>query len=292
MNLNDPRDLLWMACICYGISFATGMLKTFRVEIQWFRNVPILAILCGFVAQTRALYLRGLEVQGCPLGNTLERTQFILWSLILAFLILRFMWRLNLLGTFCAGLAMGAGFLSLSLPGSDSPYWTDPDYIRLFSDPWVELHASIAIFSYGLFSLLAIVSGMYLVQRNALLSRKPRLIGSFLPPIHDLEHAGFRLLSVGVAFLTLSIVVGGMHWTRHPEFVTSTKLYVTLLLWLGYAILFFMRMGNHLYGSKFAKVSIALFCMAIISLSFVNSKSKKPQIPVSASSLVSLDPYK
>ena len=39
---------------------------------------------------------------------------------------------LNLLGTFCAGLAMGAGFLSLILPGSDPPYWTDPDYLRSF----------------------------------------------------------------------------------------------------------------------------------------------------------------
>ena len=280
MNLNDPRDLLWMAGICYGISFVVGILKTFRVEIESLKNIPILAIACGFVIQTRALYLRGLEVHGCPLGNTLERIQFILWSLILAFLILRIIWRLNLLGTFCAGLAMGAGFLSLSLPGSDHAYWTAPDYVRLFSNPWVELHASIAIFSYGLFSLLAIVSGMYLVQRNALLSRKHRLIGSFLPPIHDLEHAGFRLLSVGTSFLTLSIVVGGMHWTRHPEFVTTTKLYVTLFLWFGYAILFFLRVGNRLYGSKFAKASIALFCLAILSLSFVNSKSKKAESPV------------
>ena len=117
MNLNDPRDLLWMAGICYGISFVVGILKTFRVEIESLKNIPILAIACGFVIQTRALYLRGLEVHGCPLGNTLERIQFILWSLILAFLILRIIWRLNLLGTFCAGLAMGAGFLSLSLPG-------------------------------------------------------------------------------------------------------------------------------------------------------------------------------
>ena len=288
MNLNDPRDLLWIAGICYGISFFVGMLKTFRFEVSLLNQVPVLGIALGFLIQTRALYLRGLEVHGCPLGNTLERIQFILWSLILAFLILRFIWRLNLLGTFCAGLAMGAGFLSLILPGSDPPYWTDPDYLRLFSNPWVELHASIAIFSYGLFSLLAIVSGMYLVQRNALLSRKHRLIGSFLPPIHDLEHAGFRLLTVGTSFLTLSIIVGGMHWTRHPEFVTTTKLYVTLLLWFGYAILFFLRFGNRLYGSKFAKASIALFCLAILSLSFVNSKSKKQESHVVPSSDLSL----
>ena len=69
-----------------------------------------------------------------------------------------------------------------------------------------------------------------------------------------------------------------MHWTRHPEFVTTTKLYVTLFLWFGYAILFFLRVGNRLYGSKFAKASIALFCLAILSLSFVNSKSRKRKV--------------
>ena len=42
--------------------------------------------------------------------------------------------------------------------------------------------------------------------------------------IHDLEEAGFRLLCIGVFFLTISIIVGGMHWTRQPEFVTSIKL--------------------------------------------------------------------
>ena len=44
MNLNDPRDLLWMAGVCYGISFVVGMLKTFRVEIESLKNIPILAI--------------------------------------------------------------------------------------------------------------------------------------------------------------------------------------------------------------------------------------------------------
>ena len=72
---------------------------------------------------TRALYIRGLEVHGCPLGNALERTQFILWSLILAFLILRLIWRLDLLGSFCAGLAFGAGWLSLLIPNCDPNYW-------------------------------------------------------------------------------------------------------------------------------------------------------------------------
>ena len=116
---------------------------------------------------------------------------------------------------------------------------------------------------------------MYLIQRKALLSRKFDKLGSFLPPIHDLEAAGWRLLTVGVLFLTVSIVVGGMHWTRHPEFVSSVKLAVTLLLWSGYIVVFFLHLTSRLYGSKFAKVSIILFIVAIGSLALVNSKNRE-----------------
>jgi len=275
VNFSEARDLLWLAGGLYGLAFFIGFYKPLKKVSFPLSEIPLVSIILGFIFHTRALFLRGLDVHGCPLGNTLERIQFILWSLILTYLILRIIWRLNLLGAFCAGLSMFAGWFTLYVESFDPPYWVAENYQRLFSDPWIELHASIAIFSYGIFSLLAVVSFMYLMQRQALLSRKSNQLGSFLPPIHNLEHASFRLLSIGVFFLTLSLVVGGMHWSKQPEFVTTTKLIITLALWLGYTLLFFLRMGNKLFGSRFAKSCIALFLIAILSLSFVSSKAEK-----------------
>lgn len=272
MNFNETIDLLWLAGGLYGLAFLAGFLKTFRVNWSPLQEAPLAGIIIGFIFHTRALYLRGLEVHGCPLGNGMERIQFILWSLILAFLILRIIWRLDLLGSFCAGLAFVVGWLTMILPEIDSEYWLAPNYRKLFSNPWIELHASIAIFSYGLFSLLAVVSLMYLIQRKALLSRKFDKLGSYLPPIQDLEVASWRLLSVGVLFLTISILVGGMHWSRHPEFVSVSKLAITLFLWVSYTCVFFLHASKRLYGSKFAKISIFLLILAIASLALVNSK--------------------
>lgn len=289
MNFNDARDLMWIAGGLYGFAFIFGFLKTFRLNWAPLQEAPLAGIMIGFIIQTRALYIRGMEVHGCPLGNALERIQFILWSLILTFIILRILWKLDLLGSFCAGLAFGAGWLSLLWPASDPQYWLAPNYQKLFSSPWIELHASIAIFSYGVFSLLAVVSGMYLIQRKALLSRKFDKLGAYLPPINDLEIAGWRLLSVGVLFLTISILVGGMHWTRHPEFVSVAKLAVTLFLWTGYTAVFFLHLSSRLYGSKFAKVSIILLIVAIGSLAVVNSRTRdKQKDVVSPESLTTL----
>ena len=273
MNVNDTRELLWLAGGLYGLAFAIGFLKTFKINWTPFRETPLAVISLGFILHTRALYIRGLDVHGCPLGNTLERIQFILWSLILAFLILRLLWRLDLLGSFCAGLSFCAGWLSLLFPQLDSNYWLSENYEKLFSSPWIELHASIAIFSYGLFSLLTIVCAMYLVQRKALLARKFNKLSSFLPPIQELEVAAMRLLTVGVLFLTISIIVGGMHWTRHPELVSHAKLSVTLVLWLGYFMVFVLHKTGKLYGSKFSKTSITLYFITIGSLALVNTRT-------------------
>ena len=287
MNLHDVRDLLWLATVLYGVSFVIGLVKIRYSLTNVLKECPFILIFLGFLLQTRALYLRGLEVHGCPLGNGLERAQFIIWSLILAFLLLRLLWKLNLLGTFCAAVSFLLGSLSLGLRSWDSPYWFENGYTRLFRDPWIELHASIAIFSYGLFCLLAVVSMMYLSQRQALLSKRPGFLGPYLPPIQELEIAAMRLLAVGVSFLSLSMVVGTMHWTRHPELVSQAKLTVTSALWLGYLVLLALRLSNRLYGSKFAKWTIALFVVALLSLSLVSSKpNKKVYQPLSTETLV------
>ena len=282
MNFNDSRELLWLVSGLYSFAFFLGLLKTFKLDWPPLRNLSFVLTIIGFAFHTHALYLRGLEVHGCPLGNTLERIQFILWSLILAFLIVRLLCRLDMLGTFCSGLASLGGSLVLTLPDCDPNYWLTVNYTKLFSNPWIELHASVAIFSYGLFSLLSVVSVMYLIQRKALLSRKFDKLGSFLPPIQDLEIAAMRLLSIGILFLTFSILVGGIHWANQENFNLSGKLVVTLFLWIAYSVVFLLHYRQRLYGSKFAKTTIVLFFITFASLSLVSNRSQntnKPLIP-------------
>ena len=227
MNFNDSRELLWLVSGLYSFAFFLGLLKTFKLDWPPLRNLSFVFTMIGFAFHTHALYLRGLEVHGCHWVIP-ERIQFILWSLILAFLIVRLLCRLDMLGTFCSGLASLGGALVLTLPDCDPNYWLTVNYTKLFSNPWIELHASVAIFSYGLFSLLSVVSVMYLIQRKALLSRKFDKLGSFLPPIQDLEIAAIRLLSIGILFLTFSILVVVFIGQIKKNFNLSGKLVVTL----------------------------------------------------------------
>lgn len=273
MDWNESRDLLWLAAILYGIGLVSGLRLASKSNKLVSSLVPLATILAGFVAQTQGLAVRGQLVKGCPLGNGMERIQFILWSLVIGYLIIRLLFRLNLLGSFAAGVASLGGALSLLIPSLDSAYWEKEGYDGLFSNHWVELHASVAIFSYGIFGLLATVSVMYLIQQKALRTKRSGSLAPFLPSIQQLETAGSRLLLIGSAFLTSSIVVGSLDWTRTPDSLSATKVSLTIALWLAYCILWYLHFRQKLFGQKFAKVSIALFALAILSLGVVRSSS-------------------
>ena len=273
MDLEESRDLFWLATILYGIGLISGLALVSKSSKLVSSVAPLLIIIAGFLAQTQALALRGQLVKGCPLGNGMERIQFILWSLVLGYLIIRVLFRLNLLGSFSAGLASFGGIASLIFPSFDTPYWEEEGYEGIFSNHWVELHASVAIFSYGIFALLATVSVMYLIQRKALQNKRTGELAAFLPSIQQLETAGSRLLLVGSVFLTCSIVVGSLDWTRSPDSLSASKVGLTIALWLAYCSLWYLHFRQKLFGQKFAKVSIGLFVVAILSLGVVRSSS-------------------
>ncbi len=277
MNFEEARDLLWLSVILYGSALATGFALASRVgKIANF--IPFILILCGFIAQTQGLGIRGRVVGGCPLGNGLELIQFILWSVVFGYIIIRVLFRLNLLGLFAAGFATIGGTISLLLKSIDEAYWQKEDFIGLFANHWMELHASVAIFSYGIFGLLAVVSAMYMIQQNALQAKHQSFLAAFLPSIHQLETAGARLLLVGVVFLTGSIVVGSLHWIRSPESVSSMKVALTVSLWLAYCSFWYLHFRQKLYGKKFAKSCIALFVVALLSLGVVRNDSPNPRV--------------
>ena len=271
MDWNESRDLLWLAAILYGIGLVSGLRLVSKTNKLVSSLVPLAIIIAGFVAQTQGLAMRGQLVKGCPLGNGMERIQFILWSLVVGYLIIRLLFRLNLLGSFAAGVASLGGALSLLFPTLDSPYWEKDGYDGLFSNHWVELHASVAIFSYGIFGLLATVSVMYLIQQKALRTKRSGSLAPFLPSIQQLETAGSRLLLIGSVFLTSSIVVGSLDWTRPTGSVSYAKVVITIALWLAYCSLWYLHFRQKLFGKKFAKACITLFAVAILSLGVVRS---------------------
>jgi HemX protein len=269
----SDRTWLWIASAFYLAGFVIGTIALLR-ERRHSRAIMYVIVSAGFTLQTFGLYLRGLAVKGCPIGNTFEIFQFTAWSATALYLVIGPTFRLSLLGYFTSCLTATLTLISLSVPA-----WDAALRVGIFGgNTWIEFHAALALFSYGVFGLLALTSIMYLLQVFSLKRHHLRGLFSFLPSIVDLDHINLRLLSAGVILMTASIGVGSVYWVQDTATVNMAKLITTIAVWLSYALTLGCRLGSVLVSKRLAWTCIILFAAALISLGPVSS-SRKPLPP-------------
>jgi HemX protein len=272
MNMTD-RHWLWLAAACYLAGFALGTIGLLRERLHS-RARMYLIVAAGYAFQTFGLYLRGVAVKGCPLGNTFELFQFTAWSAAFLYLVIGATFRLSLLGYFTAMLVAALTTVSLACKG-----WDTVDRVHRFGDnPWIEFHAALAVFSYGVFGLLALTSVMLMLRNYSLKSKQVGGWFSFLPSIFDLDQISVRLLAAGVALLAASLAVGAAWWLRDTSTADTGKIVVTVAVWVAYAVALFLRWRGRLLARRFAWTCIALFGAALLSLGTVNT-SRHPPAP-------------
>lgn len=260
------KSWLWLAAACYLAGVVVGTISLWR-ERRHSRALMYAIVAAGYVLQTFGLYLRGLEVKGCPLGNTFELFQFTAWSAATLYLVIGPAFRLSLLGYFTSLLSAALTVTALVVPA-----WDATRRIGIFGgNPWIEFHAALALFSYGVFGLLALTSVLYLLRHYSLKNKRLDGAFAFLPSIRDLDQIGYRLLGAGVAILAVSLAVGSVHWLRDLSSVASFKLVATVGILVAYSVTLGLRFAGRLVGRKFSVVCAVLYLAALLSLWPVNS---------------------
>ena len=266
----SDRTWLWAAAGFYFAGFALGTLALLR-HGRPSGSATFILIGLGYVLQLIGLGIRGKAVGGCPLGNQFEFYQFIAWSAITLYMVVGVTFRNSLLGFFTSSLAAALTLVSLAIPAWDATQRT-----HIFgNNPWIELHAALAVFSYGVFGLLALTSILFLLRNHSLKSKHLGGWFSFLPSILDLDHIGVRLLVAGVTILAISLGVGSVYWVRDMASVNLTKLIVTVAIWLAYALALGLRLQGILLAKRFSWACLALFVAALLSLGPVD-RSRHP----------------
>lgn len=267
------RTWLWAASICYLAGFVLGTAALLR-DRRHSHLAMYAIIVAGFVLQTLGLYLRGREIRGCPIGNTFEIFQFTAWSAITLYLVIGATFRVSLLGYFSTCLSAVLTLASLAVPAWDAVRRVNP----FGGTAWIEFHAALALFSYGVFGLLALTSGMYLLQTYSLKYKHLRGLFSFLPSILELDHISVRLLTAGVVLMTWSLGVGAVHWLADLASVDPAKLLITSGIWFAYLLVMVLRLRRRLVSQRLAWTCLVLFAAALLSLGPVNA-SRHPVTP-------------
>lgn len=266
MSAFTDRTWLWLAAAGYLAGFILGTIALLR-DRRHSHGLMYVIIAASFLAQTFGLYLRGLAVKGCPLGNAFEMFQFTAWSAISLYLMIGAVFRLSLLGYFTSMLTAALTLISLAIPA-----WDATRRVGIFGgNAWIEFHAALALFSYGVFGLLALTSVMYLLRNYSLKHKHLSGMFAFLPSIRDLDHISLRLLIAGVGLMTTSLAVGAVWFLREASGDHTFKLVATLVVWLAYAVTLGLRLGGMLVAQRLAWACTLLFAGALLSLGAVDS---------------------
>lgn len=272
--LSQERLLISIATLFYCAAFFFGFIKLIHGR-RYARFILYTLILIGLILQTFGLYQRGVENQSVPLGNPFEFLQFITWSIIFLYLLVGPPLRINLLGFFAAGMASVLSLVSLLVSQWDYAYGPGLSKENL----WVEVHALLALFSYGVFAVLTLVSSMYLLQNYGLIYKRSQRLFSLLPSINLLSRIGERLLAIGIIVLTLAILLGWVKQFLYMEGIFSFKILTTSLVWAGYLMVFILRWRNKLIANQFACACMILFVLALCTLIPVTKKSESQRSP-------------
>jgi len=243
-------------------------------------SYPVMAL--GMLLLSFGLHGRGASVQACPIGNAFEILGFVTWSLVLLYLVIGPVFRVSLLGLFTSGLAVLLGAVALLVPGLDSAY----DVSAAVRSRWVELHASMAVFSYGAFALLGVLSAMHLIQHYALHSKRTSAFYQLLSSLLHTERVAVGVLIVGVFFLSSALFVGSFDWMYLEGDIPASKWVWACGVWAGYVFLLAMRLMHRIKGVRFAWAGLVMWVLALLALIPVDH-ARRDHPPVDSEQTVS-----
>jgi ABC-type uncharacterized transport system permease subunit len=241
------------ACFLIACVVSWSTLRQQRRAPAWLR-IGLIAV--GFVMQSGFLYLRGQELGRCPMTSGYEILIFVSWAMALIYFVVGPAFHLSLLGFFTAPLIALFQIVAIFLQHPVKMARPSvPDY-------WVELHASLALISYGSFALAFVAGVMFLIQDRYLRSGR---LGDQLPPLHYLTQAIGRLLWLGFLLLTIGILAA-LKMDRMPEI---HKLVAISLVWFAYGIVIVMKLARGVGARRLATAAIAAFAFPIVSYWFI-----------------------
>ena len=215
----------------------------------------------GFICHTVFLCCRYYSLGTAPVLDLKSALSFFSWSIIFAYLLFQFKFKLMVLGSFVAPLAAFLMIASSIMP------WLEVPIRPIYRSLWLTIHILTAFIGNGLFVIAFAAAIMYLIQECQI---KKKRLGSFynrLPSLATLDKVNHYSLVYGFSFLTVGMITGsiyaqyalGRYWQWDPKEVWS------MITWLFYAALLHERLAVGWRGRRAAIMSIVCFCILIFT---------------------------
>jgi ABC-type transport system involved in cytochrome c biogenesis permease subunit len=247
--------------LCFAASYAIALaLETLQLLLGprlWRQVAALLFVAAGLLAHTCYVVYHGLPTQGAP--STLLFLSWVLaiFSLVGSLHHPRLAWGIFVLPVVLA-LVLVAKLVIVSettLPPTPPELWV-----------WAWLHAVFVLLgSIGL-SVAFISSTMYLVQSWKLRHKKMPGEGVQLLSLERLETMTRRAITWAFPLFTGGLLIGLALLMGQEDFrLWDAKVIVTLLFWVVFAVLLYLRYGLHLPGRKLALGTLVGFGVMLLA---------------------------
>ena len=135
---------------------------------------------------------------------------------------------------------------------------------------WLGFHVSTAIIAYGAFGVSCVLGIIFLLRDRM---KDSAFLDQHIPSREKLDMLGYRSVSLGLLFLTFTIVTGaiwaerawGSYWSWDPKETWS------LVTWLIYAVYLHLRMNRNWRGKTAAVFAVLGFIAVIFTYIGVNT---------------------
>ena len=216
------------------------------------------------ILHTAALVIRGIGAGRLPMTNQYEFATCFAWALCLVSLIFIHKYRFPALGIGAAPVI----FLIIGYAAMQSREVRE--LMPALRSNWLAFHVSTAIISYGAFGVSFAVGIMFLLREKL---KEGSYWDQHIPSLQKLDQIGYRSVSLGLLFLTFTILTGaiwaerawGSYWSWDPKETWS------LVTWIIYAVYLHMRLRKGWKGKAAAIFAVIGFICVIFTYIGVNT---------------------
>jgi ABC-type uncharacterized transport system permease subunit len=220
------------------------------------------ATLAAAAALGILLLRHGLENRSFPISNRFDTQVFSCAVLAVLAVTIDLVRGLPVLtvgaAPFCALMAVVAATLGMPSGGTPPP-----------ASAWVGVHVVATLIAYGLFALAFLAAILYLVEQRQLKSGGSTALLGFMPSLETFYRLLFGWLALGVALLTVGVVVGYLFARRQDlpaGWRTDPKVILTTITWLAYLVVLGLAVAPGFKGRRTALAAAGCFVFVMGTL--------------------------
>lgn len=158
--------LYLIATLFFGATIREKRNKENKKEVAG--NIAITITILGFLAQLTYFFTRWIASGHAPLGNMFEFVTFLGMAMVLAFIIIYFMYRLGFLGLFALPIAMLIIAYASMFPTEVAPL------VPSLNSYWLWIHVSTVAIGQGILFISFVAGLMYLIKEIDQMKRTKR----------------------------------------------------------------------------------------------------------------------